>query len=140
MFREGDSLVFQRVTGGIRKPIVRLRLASGRQLELLAFHLEPAWAFGGESPRPVVEEVARRLYPHETPVVVTDVERFQGSAFLCLAYVYSDSPARRDTVANYSVLLVGGLVEGINKGIRGMLAELLARVDWEASATDDFMW
>src|SRR5262245_44782877 len=45
MFRDGDSLVFQRVTGGLRKPILRFRLRSGRQVELLGFHLEPGWAF-----------------------------------------------------------------------------------------------
>jgi hypothetical protein len=40
MFRAGDSLVFQRVTDSIRKPVVRFRLPYGRQVELLAFHLE----------------------------------------------------------------------------------------------------
>src|SRR5262245_8243967 len=140
MFREGDSLVFQRVTGGIRKPIVRFRFASGRQVELLAFHLEPVWAYTGGDPRPVLEEVVRRLYPNETPVVVTPPEQVACEAFLCVAYLYSDTPARRDSVANYSFLLVCGLVERIGSGVRALVSELLSRVDWEASATDDFLW
>ena len=139
MFRESDSLVFQRVTGGIRKPIVRFRLASGRELELLGFHLEPGWEFTGEAARSVVAKVARRIYPNETPVFVADPERYEGPAFVCLADLCSDAPTA-GRGGNYSDLLVGGLVANIDKGIRGILAELLAQVDWDTSATNDFLW
>lgn len=61
MLRENDSIVFQRVTGGLRKLIVRFRLASGRQVELLGFHLEPGCAFNGDAPRAIIEDVVRRL-------------------------------------------------------------------------------
>jgi hypothetical protein len=140
MFRRGDSFVFQRVTGGLRKPIVRFRLASGRKVELLGFHLEPGWAFAGDTPRPIVEEVARRLYPNDKPVIVTAPERFQGPAFLCVAYLYSDTPTRRGSSVCYSVLLMCGLVENIDKGVRGIVGDLLSQVDWEVAATDDCMW
>ena len=63
--REDDSLMFQRVIGGIRKPVVRFNLPSGRPVELLAFHLEPAWAFGGQSPARSPRPVVERLYPHQ---------------------------------------------------------------------------
>jgi hypothetical protein len=141
MYRESDSFVFQRVTGGLRKPILRFRLANGRQIELLGFHLEPAWAFGREEPRPNVEKVLRRLYPHEKPVVITEPEHYEGSAFLCVAYLYSDSPAKKKgSTLDYSVLLVCGLVADIDKGVRGIVSELLSKVDWESAATDDSMW
>jgi hypothetical protein len=135
-----DGLVFQRVTGGLRKPVVRFRLASVREVELLAFHLEPGWAIGGGTPRPILEEVVRRLYPNESPVLVADFARFQGDAFLCIAYLYSDTPASRDGLGNYSVLLACGLVRSINGSVRGIVAELLSQIDREACATDDFMW
>ena len=107
MFRQGDSLVFQRVTGGLRKPIVRFILASGRRVELLGFHLEPGWAFGGASPRPIAEEVVRRLYPDERPVFVHRPDQVAGPAWLCVAYLYSDTAARPGgTALTYSVLLV----------------------------------
>jgi hypothetical protein len=148
MFESGGSFVFQRVTDGIRKPVVRFRLASGRRVELLGFHLEPGWAIGGETPRPVLEEVVRRLYPNESPVVVADLERVQGNAYLCLAYLclaylYSDTPVRRDKPANYSALLLCGLIGNIDKGVKGVraiVAEMLSQVEWEACATEDFMW
>jgi hypothetical protein len=140
MFREGDGLVFQRVTGGLRKPIVRFRLESGRQIELLGFHLEPAWAFTGEAARPIVDEVVRRLYPNERPVVVDTPERFEGSAFLCVAYLYSDTPVRKGTSLCFSVLLVCGLVGNIDKGVRGIVCDLLSQVDWETAAVDDSIW
>jgi hypothetical protein len=141
MFREGDSLTFQRVTGALRKPIVRFGLASGRQVELLGFHLEPGWAFGGESPRPIAQEVVRRLYPNERPMFVAEPERAAGPAWLCAAYLYSDTPVRPGgTALDYSVLLVCGLVADIGVGVRGMVCELLSRVEWEAAATDDAMW
>jgi hypothetical protein len=141
MFRESDSFVFQRVTAGLRKPIVRFRLPSGRQVELLGFHLEPGWAFDGESPRPIAEEVVRRLYPNERPVFVGKPDKTPWPAWLCVAYLYSDAPARRGgTTLDYSVLLVCGLVGDIGKGVHGMVCELLSQVEWEASATDDSMW
>ena len=141
MFRESDSLVFQRVTGGIRKPIVRFGLPSGRRVELLGFHLEPGWAFGGESPRPIAEEVVRRLYPDERPVFVGEPDKAAGPAWLCAAYLYSDAPARPGgTALDYSVMLICGLVDDIRKGVRGMVCELLSRVEWETNATDDLMW
>jgi hypothetical protein len=141
MSREIDSFVFQRVTGGLRKPIVRFGLQSGRKVELLGFHLEPGWAFGGEIPRPSAEEVARRLYPDERPVFVGGLgEAFQ-PAWLCVAYLYSDTPTgRRGSGICYSVLLVCGLVTNIDKGVRGLVCELLSQVDWEASAVNDVMW
>ena len=139
MAHNGDSLVFQRVTGCLRKPAGRFGLPAGRQVELLGFHLEPGWAFGGASPRTVAEEVAARLYPRERPVWVGDPAESAGPAWLCLAYLYSDAPARPG-VGNYSVLLVGGLVADIGVGVRGMVCELLSRVSWEATATDDAMW
>jgi hypothetical protein len=141
MPREDDSFVFERVTAGLRKPIVRFRLPSGRRLELLAFHLEPGWAFNGESPRPIAQEVVRRLYPNEQPVFVGEPDQATGPAYLCVAYLYSDTPTQRGGSAlNYSVLLVCGLVENIDKGIRGVVCELLSGVDWEANAADDSMW
>jgi hypothetical protein len=141
MFREGDSLVFQRVTGGIRKPIVRFGLPSGRQVELLAFHLEPAWAFAGESPRPIAREVVRRLYPNERPVFAGEPDQADRPAYLCVAYLYSDTPAGGGPGAvGYSVLLVCGLVENIDRGVRGLVCELLSSIDWEVSATDDILW
>lgn len=141
MFRSGDSLVFQRVTGALRKPIVRFELPNGRRVELLGFHLEPGWAFGGEPPQPSAREVARRLYPHERPVIVGVSEHTLEPAWLCVAYLCSDTPTQPgDTVYNYSVLLVCGLVADIGVGVRGMVGELLSRVEWEAVATDDAMW
>ena len=141
MFREGDSLVFQRITGGLRKPIVRFRLPSGRRVELLGFHLEPGWAFGGESPRPIAEEVVRRLYPNERPIFVGVWDEGTGPAWLCVAYMYSDMPARKDgTALDYSVLLVCGLVANIDQGVRGIVCGLLSGVDWEAVTVDDAMW
>jgi hypothetical protein len=142
MFREGDSLVFQRVTGGLRKPSLRFVLPSGRKVELLGFHLEPGWAFGGEAPRPIAEEVVRRLYPNERPVFVGPPQgEASGPAWLCVAYLYSDTPAGRGgSGICYSVLLVCGLVENIDRGVRGLVCELLAQVDWDASAVNDVMW
>jgi hypothetical protein len=139
MFRESDSLIFQRVTGALRKPIVRFELATGRQVELLGFHLEPGWAFG-DSPQPLAEEVARRLYPNERLVLLGEPNRAPEPAWLCLAYLYSDSPMRPGGVSNYSVLLVGGLVRDIGVGVDGLVCDLLAGVEWEAVATDDVMW
>jgi hypothetical protein len=43
MLRVDDSVFFQRVTVGHRKPAVRFHLASGRPVELIGFHLEPAY-------------------------------------------------------------------------------------------------
>jgi hypothetical protein len=140
MFRDGDSLVFQRVTGCLRKPIVRFGLPSGRRVELLGFHLEPGWAFGSESPRPAAEEVVRRLYPNERPVFIGEPEKEAGPAWLCVAYLYSDTPARSGGVANCSSLLACGLVSDLGAGVRGMVCQLLSRVEWEAVAADDFMW
>jgi hypothetical protein len=140
MLRVDDSFVFQRVTTGLRKPAVRFHLASGRSVELRGFHLEPAWSSTGEVWRLKLEEVARRLYPNESPVVVGHPACGEGPAFLCAAYFFSDSPTRSERSANYSVLLVCGLVEDIDKGVRGIVCELLSQVDWEACATDDFMW
>ena len=137
---EADSLVFQRITSCLRKPVVRFGLASGRQVELLGFHLEPGWAFGGESPRPVADEVVRRLYPNEQAVFIGEPEKATGPAWLCVVYLYSDRPARSDVVANYSLLLACGLVSNISAGIRDLVCELLSRVEWEAVAADDFMW
>jgi hypothetical protein len=141
MSREGDSFVFQRLTAALRKPIVRFRLPSGRRVELLGFHLEPGWAFGGESPRPIAHEVARRLYPDEQPVFVGDPEQTAGPAWLCVAYLYSDTPARPGgTALDCSVLLACGLVSDIGVGVRAMVGELLSRIEWEAVAADDMMW
>jgi len=141
MFRETDSLVLQRVTGGLRKPIVRFGLPSGRKVELLGFHLEPGWAFNGESPRPIVQDVVRRLYPRERPVFVSDPELATGPAWLCIAYLYSDTPTHRGrTALDYSVLLLCGLISDIGIGVRGMVCELLSRIEWENVATDDAIW
>jgi hypothetical protein len=85
--------------------------------------------------------VVRRLYPDERPVFVEEPEQATGPAYLCVAYLYSDTPTRGcGTALNYSVLLVCGLVKNIDKGVRGVVCELLSQVDWEGSATDDFMW
>src|SRR5262245_46443293 len=140
MFRTDDNFVFQRVTAGLRKPIVRFRLQSGRQVELLGFHLEPGWVFTGDTPKAVLGEVAHRLYPNETPVFITPPEQFKGPAFVCAAYLYSDTPVCPDSSVNYSVLLICGLITNIDKGVRGIVSNLLSGVDWEASAKDDFMW
>jgi hypothetical protein len=140
MFRDDDSFVFQRVTAGLRKPAMRFRLASGRQVELLAFHLEPAWAFNYESPRPIMEEVVRRLYPNQTPVMVGEWERIEGPAWLCIADLFSDTPAGGDNPANCSYLLVCGLVRNADVGVRSMVCELLSQVDWNTSANGDFLW
>jgi hypothetical protein len=140
MFRDGDSLVFQRVTGCLRKPIVRFALPSGREIELLSFHLEPGWAFGGESPRPIAEEVVRRLYPNERPVFVGEQPNAAGSSWLCVAYLYSDTPVRSTGVSNYSVLLICGFVKNVDVGVRDVVCELLAAVDWESVASEDAMW
>lgn len=140
MFREGDSFVFQRVTSCLRKPIIRFSLPSGRRVELLGFHLEPGWAFGSESPRPIAEENVSRLYPGGRPVFVGELEKATEPAWLCVAHLYSDTPAGSDIPANYSWLLVCGPVSNIDAGIRGMVCELLTQVEWEAVATDDFMW
>lgn len=141
MIHQNDNLVFQRVTSGLRKPVVRFRLPSDRQVELLAFHLEPAWSFGEESPQFIAREVIRRLYPNEQPVFVGEQEQAAESAYLCVAYLYSDTPTRRDgTTLEYSILLLCGLVKNIDAGVRGIVCELLSRIDWEASATDDVMW
>ena len=137
-----DRLIFERVTLGLRKPIVRFALPTGRKVELLAFHLEPGWAFNGDgSSRAIARDVVRRLYPDERPVFVGDPETAAGPAYLCVAYLYSDAPTRsRGTALDYSVLLVCGLVENIDRGVRRLVCELLSRVDWEASADDDTMW
>src|SRR5262245_25214617 len=141
MFRPEDSLVFQCVTGGIRKPIMRFRLASGRNVELIAVHFEPAWGFIGDEPRPIIDEIVARLHPNEKPLIVESAENHKGAAFLCVAYFYSDTSARGSgTSLTYSVLLVCSLVESLNRSIRSIVSDLLAKVDWEASATDDDMW
>src|SRR5688572_28558267 len=116
MPEDADNVIFERVTGCIRKPVVRFRLASGRQVEPLAFHLEPAWAFNYETPRPIVAEVVRRLYPGERAVVVPPPPaQGSGPAFLCVAHLYSDAPAGRpEGVANHSSLVVCGLVDRID--------------------------
>jgi hypothetical protein len=134
-----DSVFFQRVTIGHRKPAVRFHLPSGRAVELIGFHLEPAWAYSSEPPQLLVREVARRLYPNECPVIVGHPEHAEGPAFLCVTYLFSDSPARSDRPRNSSWLLLCGLVERIDKGVRGIVCELLSQVDWEACATDDLM-
>src|SRR5262245_47634385 len=117
MLRVDDSVFFQRVTVGQRKPVVRFHLASGRPVELIGFHLEPAWAFSFEAAHPRVEEVARRLYPNESPVIVGHPERAECPAFLCVTYLFSDSPVRSDRPRNSSWLLLCGLVESIEKGV-----------------------
>jgi hypothetical protein len=139
MSRAGDDIVFQRVTGCLRKPVTRFRLASGRQIELLGFHLEPGWASTGNAWRPIAEEVARRLYPNESPVIVGNPETVPGPSYLCVAYFYSDSPVEGDLPANYSLLPLCGFVENVDKGIRGIVCDLLSQADWEASASNDFM-
>jgi hypothetical protein len=115
MLRSDDSLVFQRVTGGIRKPILRFRLASGRNVELLSLHFEPGWAYTGGTPRRIMKEVITRLYPNEVPFVIADLGNHSGTAFLCVAYFCSDRPVRGEQAANYSVLLACGPVENINR-------------------------
>jgi hypothetical protein len=87
-----------------------------------------------------VEEVALRLYPNEAPVIVGHPEHADGPAFLCITYLFSDSPTRNDLPRNSSRLLLCGLVERIDKGVLGIVCELLSQVDWEACATDDFIW
>jgi hypothetical protein len=37
-------------------------------------------------------------------------------------------------------MLLCGLVGNIDKGVRGIVSELLSRIDWDANATDDFWW
>jgi hypothetical protein len=141
MFRADDSFVFQRVTGGLRKPIMRFRLASGRNIELIALHFEPGWAFNGEHPRPIIKEVIARLYPNEEPLIIADVEKYSGAAFLCVAYFYSDTPVKeRGCGLDYSVLLVCALVENLNQSVRNTVCDILAKVDWESHATNDSMW
>ena len=142
MADEGESLVFQRVTSGIRKPVVRFGLPSGRRVELLAFHLEPGWAFGGgAAPRHIAHDVVKRLYPHGRPVFVTEPEQATGPAWLCVAQLCSDTPTESGAAhSNYSVLLVCGLIRDVSVGVRGIVCELLSRVDWDTAATDDMMW
>lgn len=135
-----ESLVFQRVTVGLRKPVMRFQLASGRQVELLAFHLEPTCTFCYESPRPIVHEILRRLYPSGTPVIIDDLEHAEGPTWLCIAHLCSDAPAAGDIPANCSYLLVCGLVRNIDVGVRTMVCELLSRVDWNTSAENEFLW
>jgi hypothetical protein len=130
----------QNLPGCLRKPVVPFGLPCGRQVELLGFHLEPGCVFGGESPRPVSEEVARRLYPNESAVWVGEPAKSDGPAWLCVAYLYSDTPAQAGGVGNYSVLLVGGLFCDISVSVRAMVCGLLAGITWEAVATDDAMW
>jgi hypothetical protein len=135
-----DGILFQRVTTGLRKPVTRFLTTSGRQVELLSFHLEPGWAFAGDNPRPVMQEVSRRLYPHQSPVIVGDPESAQGDAYLCVAHLFSDTPTRPDRPRNCSELLVCGLVREIEVGVHDIVRALLSQVDWDAGATDDFLW
>ena len=134
-----SDVVFERVTGGIRKPAMRFTLASGRRVELLALHLEPAWAYTGVEPRAAMGEVLRRLYPDEKPVVVTPPPREGAAAFLCMVHLISNTPAK-EGAGNYSYLFACGTVERVDVGVRNLVCELLSGVNWEFDATDDFMW
>src|SRR5688572_15517987 len=126
MLRPEDSLAFQRVTGAIRKPVIRFRLASGRHVELLAIHFEPGWAYTGAVPRPILQEIVSRLYPNETPVVVANLENVSGAAFVCIAYFYSDAPVNGDAAANYSVLLACAPISNIDQNIWTVASGLLS--------------
>jgi hypothetical protein len=139
MYRHDDGFVFQRVTGGLRKPIMRFRLVSGRSVELISLHFEPGWAIGGEEPRSIAREVAARLYLHENPVFL-ESEQIEGTAFLCVAFFYSDKPAHGAGVSNYSALLTVSFVNNLSHCVRNIVSDILAKVDWEVQANNDFMW
>ena len=132
-----DSLAFVRTTKAIRKPAVRFRLASGRSVELLAIHLEPGYLVNGEA---VFDQVAARLYPNDKPVWITSPIDCESDGFLCLAQFFSDAPTDNAAAANCSYLLVGGFVPSISDGIRSIASELLAAVEWEPAATNEFLW
>jgi hypothetical protein len=107
---------------------------------LLGFHLEPGWAVGSEWPQAVAEDVVRRLYPNERPVFIGEPEKANGPAWLCVVYLYSDTPARSDDTANYSSLLACGLVNDVGLDVRSIVCQLLSQVEWNAVAVNDFMW
>jgi hypothetical protein len=136
-----SSPVFDRITFGIRKPVVRFTLASGRRIELVAFHLEPAWsaAQSGDG-LPQLAEVARHLCPNDKATIVPPRAGSAAAAFACVADLQSDEPTRRDGIANCSSMVLVGLIERIDAGVRGMVSELLSQVDWDANATDDTWW
>jgi hypothetical protein len=140
VLRPNDSFVFQRVTVGIRKPIVRFQFSSGRKVELLGFHLEPAWASGGENPRSCIDQLVARLYPNENPLILGDIDNHPGAAFLCVAHFYSDTAVTGSSTGNYSILLFCALVSDIGRTVRTIAGEILAQVDWDAHATNDVMW
>lgn len=139
-FRNTDGPVFQWSTGGIRKPIVRYRLATGREVELLSFHLEPAWARSATEPRLAVDDVLRRLYPHGRAVRLFNPNSFPSQAFLAVALLCSEYATTNDPSVNTSDLLICDLVESIDRGVRFIVSEMLAKVDWEGNASNDFFW
>jgi len=87
-----------------------------------------------------MKDVVSRLYPNETPHFIGDLMSHAGPAFLCVAYFYSDAPVKKGDIGNYSLLLLCGLVENIDRGIRNILCDLLSEVDWELTASNDVMW
>jgi hypothetical protein len=139
MYRS-NSLYFERVTHCLRKPVIRFGLPSGRQVELLSFHLEPAWLYGGDSPSLIAHDVVRRLYPHDRAVFVDDSSEVAWPAFLCACELCSDWETGRLPFTDHSFLLLCGFVQNVDRGIRAIVADLLSRVDWEANASDDMLW
>ena len=138
MCRDSYSLPFQFVNAPLRKPIIRISLPNGRQIELVGFHLEPGWT-NPETPLRI-EVVSRRLYPDVKPVFVGEHAGYIGSGWLCLAYLLSDTPIRHDSLDNCSWLLVAGIIQNVDVGVRSMVNELLSKVTWESVASDDSFW
>jgi len=133
------SFVFQRVIDGLRKPKIRFHLPSGRQVELISFHLEPAWSMPPN--KPILREILDRLYPNCRTVILPHPDTRTEMAFGCVALFYSDQSSKgQGNGIEYSSLVIGGLIENIDRGIRAIATELLSQVNWEIDAEDDVMW
>ena len=140
MLTNEPDIFFQRTTKALRKPRFRLHLDCGRQVELLAFHLEPAFAAGPETPRPVFRDVAKRLYPDLTPTWANLPSDVADDCFVCLAYFCSNAPTNDTTTANCSYLLVGGFFNDIQIEIPRLASGLLNSVTWNEVAENEFLW
>ena len=120
-----DSIFFEATTKGLRKPRIRMRSKCGRNVELLAFHIEPAFCVGPPA-KPVFNDVAKRIYPNSRTVWVGSP--VDGDCFVCLAHFCSGSTAGDSETANCSYLLVGSFLTDIEGGICKLALNLLNSV------------
>lgn len=136
-----DSVTFAHLTVGIRKPVTRYGLPSGRELELLGFHLVTARS-ANERMRDAAAREAARLYPGSKVVFADDPMTADGPAYLCFVELASDQVVEPSHLGGWgsSYLTLCGPVRDIGVGVLGLVAELLSRVDWDAVAVNDVLW